>query len=109
VRHRQPVSTWVPVDPMILLTRLYKVDQLAPCALRAGVNLAERLPKECFQSRLSFALALSKLNPYRKQRESPIPAQGNAVNFSSARATKRFLLSRCASAIHIVRPLEINR
>ena len=30
----------------------------------------------------------------------------NAVNFSSARTTKRFPLSRCASAIQIVRPLE---
>jgi hypothetical protein len=30
----------------------------------------------------------------------------NAVNFSSARATKRFPLSRCASTIQIVRPLE---
>src|SRR6266480_2498603 len=30
----------------------------------------------------------------------------NAVNFSSACTTKRFPLSRCASAIQIVRPLE---
>ena len=30
----------------------------------------------------------------------------NAVNFSSARTTKRFPSSRCASAIQIVRPLE---
>src|SRR6266436_9368208 len=30
----------------------------------------------------------------------------NAVSFSSARTTKRFPLSRCASAIQIVRPLE---
>jgi len=30
----------------------------------------------------------------------------NEVNFSSARLTKRFPLSRCASAIQIVRPLE---
>jgi hypothetical protein len=30
----------------------------------------------------------------------------NAANFSSARATKRFPLSRCASTIQIVRPLE---
>jgi hypothetical protein len=30
----------------------------------------------------------------------------NAVNFSFARATKRFPSSRCASAIQIVRPLE---
>ncbi len=30
----------------------------------------------------------------------------NEVNFSSARLTKRFPLSRCAAAIPIVRPLE---
>jgi len=30
----------------------------------------------------------------------------NAVNFSSARTTKRFPLPRCASATKIVRPLE---
>jgi hypothetical protein len=30
----------------------------------------------------------------------------NAVSFSSARTTKRFPSSRCASAIQIVRPLE---
>jgi hypothetical protein len=30
----------------------------------------------------------------------------NALSFSSARATKRFPLSRCASAIQIVRPQE---
>jgi hypothetical protein len=30
----------------------------------------------------------------------------NAVNFSAARTTNRFPLSRCASAIQIVRPLE---
>src|SRR4026208_565856 len=30
----------------------------------------------------------------------------NAVNFSSARTTKRFPSPRCASAIQIVRPLE---
>jgi hypothetical protein len=30
----------------------------------------------------------------------------NAVNFSSARTTKRFLSPRCASAIQIVRPTE---
>src|SRR5260370_24608392 len=30
----------------------------------------------------------------------------NAVSFSSARATKRFPLSRCASATKILRPLE---
>src|SRR5437773_2522303 len=88
--------------PTILLTRLYKIDQLAPCALRAGVNLAERLPKECytFQSRLSFALAVSKLHPYRKQRESPIPvretqsaihpnAQRNAFRRPGARPQSR--------------------
>ena len=30
----------------------------------------------------------------------------NAINFSSARTTRRFPLSRCASAIQIVRPSE---
>jgi hypothetical protein len=34
------------------------------------------------------------------------PSSTNAVNFSSARTTKRFPLSRCASAIQIVRRLE---
>jgi hypothetical protein len=52
--------------PTRLLTRLYKIERLAPCTLHADGSLAERLLKEyyTFQSRFSFhALAVSKLNP----------------------------------------------
>jgi hypothetical protein len=38
--------------------------------------------------------------------ETTASSSRNAANFSSASATRRFLLSRCASAIQIVRPLE---
>ena len=37
---------------------------------------------------------------------APASNSRNAVSFSSARTTKRFPSSRCASAIQIVRPLE---
>jgi hypothetical protein len=40
--------------------------------------------------------------------ESPILIPTNAVNFSSARTTKRFPSPRCASAAKIVRPAESN-
>jgi hypothetical protein len=39
-------------------------------------------------------------------RDSPLRVPINAVSFSSARTTKRFPSSRCASAIQIVRPRE---
>src|SRR5205823_11133027 len=39
-------------------------------------------------------------------RTGPLSNSKNAVSFSSARTTKRFPSTRCASAIQIVRPLE---
>jgi hypothetical protein len=42
----------------------------------------------------------------KRQLELPLSNSRNAVSFSSARATKLFPLSRCASAIQIVRLLE---
>jgi hypothetical protein len=50
-------------------------------------------------------------NPTARQTNSPEAriidsSSRNAVNFSSARKTKRFPSQRCASVIQIVRPLE---
>jgi len=46
------------------------------------------------------------VKPFRRQSRIADSSSRNAVNFSSARTTKRLPSSRCASTIQIVRPWE---
>jgi hypothetical protein len=74
-------------------------------AAPAGAQNRARIALECSDDRRAVAAPMPSNSPQERVADSSCR---NAVNFSSARTTKRFPSSRCASATQIVRPSESN-
>src|SRR6266481_2340106 len=82
----------------------------SPSPRRLGRHVPSRDGLELVEWVFSYSGSLGEISPACRgnspQARIAASSSRKAVSFQSARTTKRFPLSRCASAIQIVRPLE---